>query len=158
MSLGSQPSFDAMSTFPQGFANGVTIQGIPVLNTYPGRVVWLDSNNGSDNNRGTFARPFATLMGAQAYLAGQAPSVFSDVLMVKPGHSETITAPRTLTTTSGSASIDLSGLQVIGLGIWVEAKGEIKDIHAALVAAQRADASVDSRITVLESVMKAKHP
>lgn len=52
----------------------------------------------------------------------------------------------------------LGGVQVIGLGIWVEAKGEIKDIHAALVAAQRADASVDSRITVLESVMKAKHP
>ena len=49
-------------------------------------------------------------------------------------------------------------VQVIGLGIWVEAKSEIKDIHTALVAAQRADASVDSRITVLESVMKAKHP
>lgn len=49
-------------------------------------------------------------------------------------------------------------VQVIGLGIWVEAKSEIKDIHAALTAAQRADASVDSRITVLESVMKAKHP
>ena len=52
----------------------------------------------------------------------------------------------------------LGGVQVIGLGIWVEAKSEIKDIHTALVAAQRADASVDSRITVLESVMKAKHP
>ena len=52
----------------------------------------------------------------------------------------------------------LGGVQVIGLGIWVEAKSEIKDIHAALTAAQRADASVDSRITVLESVMKAKHP
>jgi hypothetical protein len=49
-------------------------------------------------------------------------------------------------------------VQVIGLGIWGEAKGEIKDIHAALTAAARADASVDSRITVLESVMKAKHP
>ena len=31
-------------------------------------------------------------------------------------------------------------VQVIGLGIWVEAKSEIKDIHTALVAAQRTDA------------------
>lgn len=117
MSLGSQPSFDAMSTFPNGFAGGLVVQGIPILNTYPGRVFWLDSVNGSDNNRGTFARPFASLLGAQTWLATQAPSVFNDVLMVKPGHNETITAPRTTTSTAGSMSIDLSGLQVIGLGI-----------------------------------------
>lgn len=116
MSLGAQPSFDAMSTFPQGFANGLVVQGVPILNTYPGRVCWLDSNNGSDNNRGTFARPFASLMGAQAILQGQPPAVWSDVLLVKPGHRETISAARATTSTSGSISLDLSGLTVIGLG------------------------------------------
>ena len=126
MSLGAQPSFDAMSTFPQGFGNGLVVQGMPILNTYPGRVYWLDSVNGSDTNRGTFARPFATLMGAQNVISTQAPTVFNDVLMVKPGHYETITAPRTAAgapstsggaATAGSMSIDLTGLQVIGLGI-----------------------------------------
>jgi hypothetical protein len=115
-----------MSTFPNGFATGVSVQNIPILNTYPGRVFWLDSVNGSDTNKGTFARPFGTLMGAQYALQQQAPSVFNDILMVKPGHQETITAPRTVTgapialggtATAGSMSLDFSGLQIIGLGI-----------------------------------------
>lgn len=116
MSLGASPSFDAMSNFPSGFAQGLLVQGMPVLNSYPGRVFWLDGKNGSDSNRGTFARPFATLMGAQAAMAGQAPSVWKDILMVKPGHIETISAPRTTTSTAKSMSLDLSGMTIVGMG------------------------------------------
>ncbi len=110
MSIGAQPSFSAMSTFPGGFAGGLNVQGMPILNTYPGRVFWLDSVNGSDNNRGTFARPFASLSGALSMMAAPAPTVWNDLLMVKPGHFEKISSATAL-------SIDLSGVQIIGLGI-----------------------------------------
>lgn len=109
MSLGASPSFDAMSTFPQGFANGLNVQGMPILNTYPGRVFWLDSVNGSNNNRGTFARPFASLSGALSMMASPAPTVYNDVLMVKPGHTETISSATAL-------NLYASGVQIIGLG------------------------------------------
>jgi len=109
MSLGSSPSFDAMSNFPGGFAQGLTVQGMPVLNSYPGRVFWLDSVNGSDNNRGTFARPFASLAGALSMMTSPAPTVWNDILMVKPGHYESIFSATALV-------LKLSGVSVIGLG------------------------------------------
>lgn len=109
MSFGASPSFDAMSTFPQGFAGGLNVQGMPILNTYPGRVFWLDSVNGSNNNRGTFARPFASLAGALSMMASPAPTVYNDVLMVKPGHAETISSATAL-------NLYASGVQIIGLG------------------------------------------
>lgn len=111
MSLGAQPSFDAMSTFPNGFANGLVVQGMPILNTYPGRVFWVDSVNGSDNNRGTFARPFASIKGALAIMATpwQMP-VPNDVLMVKAGHMETIS-------TTTAFRVAQKGVQIIGLGV-----------------------------------------
>ena len=109
MSFGAQPSFDAMSTFPGGFAGGLVVQGMPILNSYPGRVFWLDSVNGSNNNRGTFARPFASLAGALSMMASPAPTVYNDVLMVKPGHTETIS-------TATALNLYASGVQIIGLG------------------------------------------
>jgi hypothetical protein len=99
-----------MSTFPNGFAAGLVNQGMPILNTYPGRVFWLDSVNGSDGNRGTFARPFATLMGAQAQMMSSPPQVWNDVLMVKPGHYENIT-------NATAFQITESGLTIVGLGV-----------------------------------------
>lgn len=112
MSLGASPSFDSMSNFPNGFAQGLQVQGMPVLNAYPGRVFWLDSINGADGNRGTFQRPFASLAGALLVMANPAPTVFNDVLMVKPGHRETIS-------TATALQMSLSGVTVIGLG-WGE--------------------------------------
>lgn len=109
MSLGASPSFDAMSNFPGGFAQGLTVQGMPVLNTYPGRVFWLDSVNGSNSNRGTFARPFASLVGAQTVLAAHPPTVWNDILMVKPNHRESISSATAMI-------LRQSGLTIIGLG------------------------------------------
>lgn len=109
MSAGAFPSFAAMSTFPGGFAGGLVVQNVPIVNTAPGRVFWLDSVNGADGNKGTFARPFASLAGALAAMSSPAPTVWADVLMVKPGHRETISSATALRLT-------LSGVQIVGLG------------------------------------------
>lgn len=109
MSIGASPGFDAMSNFPGGFAAGLVVQNMPVLNTYPGRVFWLDSINGADGNKGTFAKPYASLMGALAGMAGPPPSVWGDILMVKPGHSETISSATAM-------RLAMSGVTIVGLG------------------------------------------
>lgn len=111
VSLGTAP---ANSNFPDGFSQGVTIRGIPVLNTYSGRVFWLNSNNptASDSNKGTFERPFLTLQGVMTAAAagGKAPQAGrGDTIMVGAGHAETISTATALT-------CSISGLNIIGLG------------------------------------------
>jgi len=49
----------------------------------------------------------------------------------------------------------LGGVQVIGLGIWVEAKAEIKDIHASIAIAQRNDATIEARCVAHEARLTA---
>ena len=85
------------------FNGGVTIQNLPILNSYGGNVYWVDS--GSSGNKGTFERPFKTL--ASAIAAATANN--GDMIMVKQGHTETITAAAGLV-------IDKAGLTFIGLG------------------------------------------
>lgn len=109
-SLGASPSFDSMSNFPGGFAQGLQVQGMPVLNAYPGRVFWLDSVNGSDGNPGTFQRPFGSLSGALSKMVSPGPTVWNDVLMVKSGHRESVSSATAL-------AVNMSGVQVIGLGV-----------------------------------------
>ena len=72
------PIGGAISNFPTGFANGINVRGIPLLQAQTGNVYWLDNSAvpaapgtqgrvaGSDNNRGTYQRPFSTLVGAMA--------------------------------------------------------------------------------------------
>lgn len=110
MSIGASPSFETMSNFPAGFSQGLQVQGMPVLNAYAGRVFWLDSLNGSDGNKGTFAKPFASLAGALRNMVSPAPVVFSDLLMTKPGHQERVSS-------STALAITLTGVQIIGLGV-----------------------------------------
>lgn len=94
-----------ISNYPNGFAFGVNIRGMPLLNSYGGNVYWLDSGTGSDGNKGTFDRPFATL----DYAFSQCTASNGDVIMVKPGHSETFSA-------ADGAGLDVAGVSVIGLG------------------------------------------
>ena len=102
-----------MADFPSGFANGVSVRGLPLAQTYPGNLYWLDNGGtlgvgcvaGSDNNRGTFTRPFATLAGAVAnMLPGN-----GDVIMVKAGHAENISS-------ATAAFLNNSDVAVVGLG------------------------------------------
>lgn len=92
------------SNFPGGFANGVTIRGVPLLTAYPGKVFWVDSAAGSDGNKGTFDRPFATI----AYAIARCSAGKGDIVMVKAGHSEATTA---------AIAMSIAGVAVIGLGV-----------------------------------------
>lgn len=93
------------STYPNAWAQGVTIRNLPVLNTYYGQVLWVDSGNGSDTNKGTHRRPFATVEFADS----KADANNGDLVMVAPGHSETYSA-------AAGWTLETAGVQYIGLG------------------------------------------
>lgn len=92
-----------ISNYPNGFSQGVNIQGIPILNTYGGKTFWVD-DSGSDGNSGTFDRPFDTI----DYAIGKCVAGRGDIILVKPGHAETVTAAITM---------DVAGVSIIGLGV-----------------------------------------
>lgn len=92
------------SNYPNGFAGGLVVQGLPILNTHSGEVKWVHSAGGS-TGAGTFASPFSTLAQALARcVAGR-----GDVIMVKPGHAETVSA-------ASGIDLDKAGVTIIGLG------------------------------------------
>lgn len=93
------------SNFPGGFANGVTIRGMPLLSAYPGKVFWVDSVNGSNGNRGTFDRPLASIDAA----VGLCSANRGDVIVAKAGHVETVSS-------AGALALDVAGVCVLGLG------------------------------------------
>lgn len=102
-----------VSNYPNGFAEGVTIRGVPLLVSNPGKVFWVSNSTalltgqrtGSDGNKGTFDAPFATI----DYAVGQCTAGRGDIIFVKPGHAETI---------SGAAfiALDVAGITLVGLG------------------------------------------
>jgi hypothetical protein len=97
-----------ITNYPDGFANGVNIRGLPLLNTYGGQVYWVSAIGGADTGKGTENSPWATL----DYAIGRctAPSATyggGDIIMVKAGHTETLTA---------GIAFDVAGVTVIGLG------------------------------------------
>jgi len=94
----------AGSHYPNGFANGVSIKGMPILNTYANKVFWVSSTTGSNGNDGTNARPFATI----DYAVGRCTASKGDIIMVMPGHTETLT--------SQAIVVDVAGVSVVGLG------------------------------------------
>lgn len=123
MSVGASPTF---SNFPQGFAGGVTIRGMPLMQMQPGQVFFLNNGpallqgarGGSDGNRGTFLSPFASLQGALNSGSSGGPSVGSnqgvqqgrgDVIFVGPGHKETISSATAL-------NLNAAGVAIVGLG------------------------------------------
>jgi len=130
-----------MSNFPTGFLAGLTVRGMPLLQTQPGNVFWVDNSynptgspqspgynqtravGGSDKNQGTYQRPFATI--AQALSVCQQGN--GDIIFLKPGHVEHITGAGTTAavtdqtgniTVSGGTTIafNVSGVAIIGLG------------------------------------------
>lgn len=121
MSLGAGPT---PSNFPNGFANGISVRGIPLLQAQPGQVFWLNnsgigipgSSSGADGHPGTFTRPFATLQ----YAMTQCVDGRGDIIMVGPGHLEILsvgTLPLvTNTLPTGGANLTCAGVAVIGMG------------------------------------------
>lgn len=94
-----------ISNFPNGFADGVTIRGVPLLSAYPGKVFWVSSVAGSNGNAGTFDRPWATI----DYAIGRCTANKGDIIVVLPGHTETISG-------AGSIACDVAGVAIMGLG------------------------------------------
>ena len=93
------------SNYPGGFASGVTVRGVSILNTYGGNVFWVDSGAGSNGNKGTFDRPFSTL----DFTVGQCTANNGDIVIVKAGHVETVIA-------AAGLALDVAGITFIGLG------------------------------------------
>lgn len=93
------------SNYPGGFPFGVSVRGMPLLNTYSGEVFWVDSASGANGGKGTFDRPFDTI----DYAVGRCVANRGDVIMVKPGHVETVTA-------AAGLDLDVAGITIVGLG------------------------------------------
>ncbi len=103
----------AGSNFPNGFAAGVTIRGIPLQQAHPGEVFWVNNSSvlakggvgGSNGNDGSYRRPFSTL----DYAVGKCTASRGDIIFVMPGHAETIA-------TAGALALDVAGIAIVGLG------------------------------------------
>jgi len=102
------------ANYPNGFMNGLTVRGLPLVQTHPGRVIWVSNATtlqtgdpgGSDGNNGTFNKPYATLN----YAISQCTADRGDVIFIKPGHSETVSSATAL-------NFNVAGVAIIGLGL-----------------------------------------
>lgn len=104
----------SFSNYPNGFANGLTVRGMPIVQAQPGNVFWVNNSStladggisGSNGNKGTYQQPFATI----DYAVSRCKAGRGDIVMVMPGHQETISSATAL-------GIDVAGVAVIGLGV-----------------------------------------
>lgn len=102
-----------ISNYPHGFANGITVRGVPVQVAHPGQVFFVNNSTvlapggigGSDGNPGTYQKPFSTINGAITQCTAGA----GNIIFVMPGHAETISA-------AAGVALSKSGVAVIGLG------------------------------------------
>lgn len=118
----SQPT-----NFPNGFLAGLTVRGVPILQSNPGNVYWVgngppESANGfystrfsgaSDQNAGTYQKPFASI--AQALLVCSHGA--GDIIIVKPQHVEVVNASPSTTQAVNMAPVyDPTGAIVVSNG------------------------------------------
>lgn len=96
------------------YPNGLSSWGLPVLPGIGGNifadvnVYWVDSGdseNADGAGGGTAEQPFATI----DFAVGQCVANQGDVILVKPGHTETVTA-------AAGLDLDVAGITVIGIG------------------------------------------
>lgn len=90
------------------FPNGVSSQGVPLIPGAPlttGTYFFVHSGTGSDSNSGRDkTHPLATVQAA----INKCTANKSDVILVMPGHAETVTAT--------SINLSVAGVRVYGLG------------------------------------------
>lgn len=103
-----------LSNYPYGFPGGITIRGLPVLNSYAGKVFWVGNNTpgiaASNIKAGgqwgeSPQKPFATL----DYAVGRCLANRGDIIMVMPGHAESISA-------AGALALDVAGITIVCMG------------------------------------------
>jgi hypothetical protein len=101
------------ANYPAGFTNGLTVRGLPLNVSHPGEIFWVNNSSvlakgavgGSNGNPGTYKQPFGTI----EYAKGRATASRGDIIMVMPGHAETIT-------TTTDLALDKAGVAIVGLG------------------------------------------
>lgn len=99
-------SVSQLSNYPGGFRGGMSVRNVPQFETFAGNVFWVSSTRGSNGNKGTRDRPWATV----AYALTRCTASNGDVIMVMPSHAETLIAAATI-------AHSVAGVSVIGLGI-----------------------------------------
>jgi len=131
-----------VSNYPNGFMNGVAIRGVPVQQLYPGEVFWVNGSSvvtkggvgGSNSNPGTYQKPFATI----DYAIGRCTASRGDVIVVMPGHSETVA-------TDGGIACDVAGIAIIGLGTGsLRPKVVLDTLAAAAVTVSAANVTIQN--------------
>lgn len=102
----------AFSSYPNGISN-LVLRGTPLISTNPGRVFFCNNSGltqpgqigGSDGNPGTYQKPFSSLN----YAITQCVANRGDIIILAPGHTETITSATSLV-------LGTAGVAIIGLG------------------------------------------
>lgn len=101
-----------MANYPNGI-NNLVLRGVPLTQKHPGEVFWVnnssvlakDGSGGSNGNPGTYKQPFNTI----DFAINQTKASRGDIIMVMPGHAETIATATALVP-------DVAGVAIIGLG------------------------------------------
>jgi len=105
------------SNFPNGFADGVTIRGIPLRQMHPGEVFWVNNSatlgygqtlGGSNGNDGSFERPFSTI----TYALTQCKANRGDIIALGVGHNELVASAA-----AAGLAINVAGVAIVGTGI-----------------------------------------
>jgi hypothetical protein len=111
---------------------------MPINQSQPGEVFFVNSTavlakggiGGSNGNKGTYQQPFATIDGA----INQCTASRGDIIMVMPGHTETLADATSLVA-------DVAGIAIVGLGagtsrptLTLSAAGSSITVSAANVA------------------------
>jgi hypothetical protein len=102
------------TNFPKGFAGGLNVRGMPLLQTQPAPCSGYSNasttprdgqKDGSDGNRGTYDAPFATIAGALDDVHGRTRRHH----FRQAGHAETISSASIL-------ALNVAGVAIVGLG------------------------------------------
>ncbi len=105
------------SNFPNGFASGVTIRGVPLQQLHPGEVFWVNNSSvlaysqdaaGSNSNDGTFRKPFASI----TYALTQCKANRGDIIMLGVGHNDSLAAAG-----AGALTLNVAGTAIVGTGV-----------------------------------------
>ena len=127
-----------LSNYPGGFRTGLSVRNLPMFETYAGNIWWVSSTRGSNGNKGTRDKPFATI----AYAMTRAVASNNDVILAMPYHAETITA-------AAGIAHNLAGVSVIGLGVGVSRPTiTIGTVAGATYAITAADAYLENLVFV----------
>lgn len=132
------------ANFPNGFTNGLTVRGLPINVAHPGNIYWVNNSSvlpeggigGSNGNPGTYLKPFSTI----DYAIGRCKADRGDIIMVMPGHAETVT--------STSIAMDVAGVVIVGLGTGTKRPTLTFSTAAATITVSAANCAVQNILHV----------